>query len=95
VRVNDMPERAGCTSGKRGYGSRKFNGVIYNVFKVYVAKQTNHFSCEEQDKLNYENKALMEYDRWCLKREGYKTRVLHEDLGQVHILYVKEGEENE
>jgi hypothetical protein len=82
-----MTERAGCVSGHRGYGSRKFGGVTYKVYNIYVAKQTSGFSREEQDGFNSENTALMECDRLRLRNEGYKTRVLHEDGGQIHILY--------
>lgn len=84
-----MVDRAGCISGARGYGSRKFNGIKYDVYKVYIAKQTSGFSSEKQDIFNAENKALMEQDRLRLNNEGHKTKVRHEDCGQIYILYLR------
>ena len=88
-----MVECAGCVSGSRGFGVRNFNGIKYDVYKVYVAKQTNSFDQEKQDKLNAENTTLMECDRSRLKDAGYKTRVLHEDCGTIHVLYLRRVDE--
>ena len=88
-----MVECAGCVSGSRGFGARKFKSIRYDVYNVYVAKQTNSFSQGEQDKLNAENTALMECDRSRLKDAGYKTRVLHEDCGTIHVLYLRRVDE--
>ena len=82
-----MVERAGCVTGSRGYGPRKFKGVQYDVYKVYVAAQASAISQEAQDKLNAENLALMEHDRLILIEGGYQTKVRHLDCGQVHVLY--------
>jgi hypothetical protein len=84
-----MTERAGCTSGARGHGPRKFNKITYEVYKVYVAKQCDGFNQEAQEKLNAENTAIMQHDREALKASGCKTRVLHEELNSIHILYFK------
>ena len=89
-----MVERAGCVTGARGRGKRKFNGVVYNIYKIYVARQTDYIDQEKQEKLNIENKALMEQDRQRLKNEGYKTKVLRENAGQTEILYYIKVENN-
>lgn len=82
-----MTDRAGCVSGSRGFGARIINGVRYDVYKIYVAKQISSFDQDEQDKLTKENTEMMESDRRLLKREGYKTRVFHKDCNTIHVLY--------
>lgn len=82
-----MSDRGGCVTGARGYGSRKFDGVQYDVYKVYVSDQAHGFSHENQAILTAENTARMQADRDRLKKEGRKTRAIHHDCGQIHVLY--------
>lgn len=83
-----MVERAGCVSGARGYGTRKFKGVVYDVHKVYVARQGRSFNHDEQEQYCLENESLMEEDRERLNQAGFRTRVARHDCGQTLVLYV-------
>ena len=87
-----MTERAGCISGARGFGARKFKGVVYGVYGVYLSEQPSGFDRDAQDLLIAENTALMEQDKKDLKAAGRKTRTITQQCGQLHILYVMRGE---
>jgi hypothetical protein len=84
-----MTDRAGCVSGKREYGSRKFGEVKYDVYKVYVTPQDFGFSSEKRDIRIAENSDRMEHDRKQLKEKGIKTRLRREECGQILILYYR------
>ena len=83
-----MVERGGCTSGKKGYGSRKFNHVLYDVYKIYISEQLNCFDQELQENFLLENKEAMERDKLLLKIAGKKVRTICQDCGQIRILYI-------
>jgi hypothetical protein len=83
-----MSDRGGCVTGTRGDGSRKFDGVQYNVWKVYVAEQTCGFSHERQAILTEKNRAQMQADRDRLKKDGFKTRLLRAECDQIYVLYI-------
>ena len=87
-----MVERAGCVTGPRGFGSRKFKGVMYDPHKVYVCSQPGCFDHEKQDILIAENIARMNLDRERLIAEGNITKVVQKDCGQIQILYIRRKE---
>lgn len=83
-----MVERAGCTSGARGFGARKFKGQLYDVYKVYVSKQPSAIDHEAMEKFKQENVLSMQNDRDTLTGSGIKTKLVRKDCGQILVLYV-------